>query len=215
MNKLMISAAGLMLFGASSMASAEVGVGVKVSTLGAGIEVGVPLSDRFVVRGALNQYSRDDSQSIDGIDYDADLDLKSTALFFDWHPMKGPFHLTAGYLFTNSELNGTATPTGTFDVGGTTYDGSMIDVTLHAGVDLGSGPYLGLGWGNLPAKGLGFTFEVGAVQQGSPDVSLTASGADSGAISQSDLDQEERNMQDDLDKFKLYPVVSLGLSYGF
>jgi len=215
MKKLMISAAGLMLMGVSSMASAEVGVGLKVSTLGAGIEVGVPLSDRFVVRGALNQFSRSDDQNIDDIDYDATLDLQSTALFFDWHPMKGPFHLTAGYLFSNSELKGDATPTGTFTVGGTTLDGSTYPVALHTTVDLGSGPYLGLGWGNLTAKGLGFTFEVGAVQQGSPDVSLTKSGDSMDLITPQDIAQEERNMQDDLDKFELYPVVSLGISYGF
>lgn len=191
---------------------AEFGVGVKASTLGAGIELGFPLSESFVFRGALNKYSRDDDQTIDDIDYDAELDLKSTALFLDWHPMQGSFHLTAGYLFSNSELTATATPTGTYDIGGQPY---TADVTLHGAIDLGSGPYVGLGWGNLPAKGFGFTFELGAVSQGTPDASLTVSGADKDLIDPADIAQEEQNMQDDLDEFDLYPVVSLGVSYGF
>lgn len=215
MNKLMITAAGVALLGVSSLASAGVGVGVKASTLGAGIELGVPLSESFVVRGALNKYSKGDDQTIDGIDYTADLDLKSTALFLDWHPMQGSFHLTVGYVNSGSELSATATPVGVVDIGGNSYDGSTLDFTLNGLVDLGSGPYLGLGWGNVPAAGFGFTFELGAVQQGTPTASLTASGADAGLISQADLDQEEQNMQNDLDEFKLYPVVSIGLSYGF
>lgn len=215
MKKLMVAATGLALMGASTLASAEIGVGVKASTLGAGIELGIPLSERFVARAALNKYSREDDQTIDGIDYEADLDLKSSALFLDWHPFKGTFHLTVGYVNSGSELNAMATPVGAVDIGGNTYDGSLIDFTLNGTVDLGSGPYIGLGWGNVPAAGLGFTFEVGAVQQGTPDASLRVSGADAGLINQADVDQEERNMQDDLDKFELYPVVSLGISYGF
>lgn len=212
MKKVILTVAGLTLLGASSLATAEVGIGVKASTLGAGVELGVSLSERFVLRGALNKYSRDDDRTIDDIKYDADLDLKSSALFLDWHPMKGSFHLTVGYLNSASQLNATATPVGTFNVGGTDYSG---DITLHGKVDLGSGPYVGLGWGNVPAKGLGFSFELGAVQQGTPDATLTASGADAGLINPDDLAREEQNMQDDLDEFELYPVVSLGISYGF
>lgn len=214
MKKVIIASAGLVMMGMSTVASAEFGIGVKASTLGAGVELGMPLSDRFVARLGLNSYSRSANQSIDNIDYDADLDLSSTALFVDWSPFKqGSFHLTAGYVASNSSLSATARPTGSVDVGNNTY--TVSDLTLKANVDLGSGPYLGLGWGNVPAKGFGFTFDLGVVQQGKPDVSLKKSGTDSGLISDADLKQEEKNMQNDLDNFDLYPVVSIGLSYGF
>lgn len=214
MNKLIITAAGLALMGVSSMASA-VGVGTKASTLGAGVEMGVSLSKRFALRGALNKFSKGNSQNISGIDYTADLDLNSVAAFLDFHPFKGTFHLTAGYVNSTSQLKGTATPTGTFTVGNTPVDSSINPVTLTTTVDLGSGPYFGLGWGNVPAEGFGFTFEVGAVQQGAPDVTLTKSGDNMNQISQQDLAQEEQNMQNDLNAYELYPVVALGVSYGF
>ncbi len=214
MKRLMLAAAGAALMGASSMACA-IGVGVKASTLGTGVELGLPISDRFVARAAMNKYSQDDSQTIDGIDYTADLELKSTAAFLDWHPFKGTFHVTLGYVNGASQLVGSATPTGQFTVGNTTLDGSTYPVTLHTTIDLGSGPYVGLGWGNLPASGFGFTFEVGAVQQGAPEVTLTKSGDSMNLISQQDIDQEEQNMQNDLNEYELYPVVALGISYGF
>jgi hypothetical protein len=218
MKKRMMTAAGLVLMGASSMASAEVGVdvgvGVKVSTLGLGVEVGMPIADGFVARAGLNQYTRGEDRTIDGIRYDADLNLKSTALFLDWHPMKGTFHLTAGYLFSSNKLDAKATPSEPVQIGDTTYQPEDIG-RVNAGVNLGSGPYLGLGWGNLPANGLGFTFELGAVQMGTPDADLSVEDPNGVIAANNDIEKERANIEQDLDEFKLYPVISLGISYGF
>jgi len=214
MKKLTVAAAGIVMMATSTVASAEFGVGVKASTLGAGVELGMPISDHFVARLGVNRYSKSADQSIDNIDYNADLDLSSTAIYVDWTPAKqGTFHITAGYLMSNSSLSATANPTGSVTVGDNTQ--TVSDLTLKANVDLGSGPYLGLGWGNVPASGFGFTFDLGVVQQGKPDVSLKKSGSQASLFSDADLKKEEDNMQNDLDNFELYPVVSLGLSYGF
>ncbi|MCW8917674.1 MAG: hypothetical protein OQL08_02515 [Gammaproteobacteria bacterium] len=193
-----------------------IGIGVRGSTLGAGIELGKSFSDHFGVRLGLNKYSKSDSQTIDDIDYDADLDLSSTALLFDWHPFAGSFHLTAGYLNSNNELTASATPDGDVSIGDTTVTVTPGDLILDGSVKLGSGPYLGLGWGNVPAKGFGFVFEVGVVQMGTPDVDLVVTdNTGSLGIVQADIDQEIANMEDDLDEFKTYPVIALGISYGF
>lgn len=214
MKKITMTAAAAVMLGASSMAAAEVGIGVKASTLGAGIELGTPLTDSLVGRVALNTYSKSDDQTIDDIDYSADLDLRSTALFLDWHPFTGTFHLTAGYLFSNNELSASATPASSVEIGGQTYDPSDIG-KIDATVSLGSGPYVGLGWGNIPASGFGFTFELGAVQMGTPDVDLDIEDPNGVIAANNDIEKERANMEDDLDEFELYPVVSLGLSYGF
>lgn len=214
MKKMTMAAAAAVMLGASPMAAAEVGIGVKASTLGAGIELGTPLTESLVGRVALNTYSKSDDQTIDDIDYSADLDLRSTALFLDWHPFTGTFHLTAGYLFSNNELSASATPASSVEIGGQTYDPSDIG-KIDATVSLGSGPYVGLGWGNVPASGFGFTFELGAVQMGTPDVDLDIEDPNDVIAANNDIEKERANMEDDLDEFELYPVVSLGLSYGF
>lgn len=215
----MAVAAGLLVATGSVQAVDDglgIGVGVRASTLGAGIELGKSLNNNFSVRLGVNDYSRSETQSIDNIDYSADLELSSTALMLDWHPFGGSFHLTAGYVDSGNELRGRATPVGPVDIGGLIYTPTTFgELVLDVGVDMGSGPYLGFGWGNVPASGFGFVFEVGVVDMGTPDVSLVPSGPLGVLIPPIVLSQEIANIQDDLNEFDIYPVVALGISYGF
>ena len=75
-------------------------------------------------------------------------------------------------------------------------------------------PYLGLGFGSPAHKGglVGFLFDVG-VGIGKPTLSLTSTGAASNAALQADLDAQRDKTQKDFDKFKVYPVVSIGLAF--
>jgi hypothetical protein len=195
--------------------AADFGIGVKAGTLGAGVELGMSLTDSINARIGLNSYTRSESRTEDGVDYDGDLKLNSTALLLDWHPFTGTFKVSAGYVFNSNELemNGQLNDADTYDIGGTSYTGAQLG-KLTGSVDMGSGPYVGFGWGNLPAKGLGFTFEVGVFQQGAPSVSLAATDPFN-LVSDADLQAEEKNLEDDLSEFEVFPVVSLGLSYGF
>ena len=60
------------------------------------------------------------------------------------------------------------------------------------------------------------TFDLGVVFQGPPRVSLTATGtASSNQTFQNDLRMEQTSLQEDLNVFKHYPVVALGISYKF
>lgn len=197
-------AMGIVMLGMGTSAHA-IGVGAKVGTLGLGAELGITLSDRFTTRLALNKYKFSADQTIDGIDYNADLDLKSTALFLDWSPFSnGSLHLTVGYVNNDSQLKGTAVAKN-YPIGGGSYT-----TTVDATVDLGSGPYLGIGYGNVSNAGIGFTFELGILKSGAPKVHLTAPGAPAGEVA-----VEEKNMQDELNKYDVYPVVSAGISIGF
>lgn len=214
MKKRVIVVTAAMLLGASSAVSADVGIGAKASTLGAGVELGASLTDSINARVAFNRYSRSDNQTIDDIKYSASLDLNSTALFLDWHPLGGGFHVTGGYLFSNNELNADATPATNVTIGDTTYAPSDVG-KIDASVKLGSGPYLGVGWGNVPAKGFGFTVELGVVQMAKPDVSLKIDDPNGVIAANNDIAKEQANMEKDLDNFETYPVVSVGLSFGF
>lgn len=189
------------------------GLGVKAGTLGLGVEGTFGLSERLNVRVGVNHYSLSDNQTASGIQYDGKLDLQSGAVLLDWHPFAGAFRLSAGLMFDNNALRLTATPTSPQDIGGTTYTPAQIgtlsgDVTFKKNV-----PYAGLGWGNAARHSrFGFNFEIGALFQGSPKVSLTASG---GAVSQTDLAAEAQSAEADLKNLKIYPVIALGFSFTF
>ena len=197
---------------------AGLGIGLRYSTLGGGVEIGKSLGKHFGVRLGLNSFSENATEEIDGIQYDAVLDLSSTSLMLDWYPFAGSIHFTAGYVNSDNELIGRATPTGSVDIGGeVVVPVTAGDLVLDGNIQIGSGPFFGLGFGNVPRKGFGLALEAGVIQSGAPDITLAVSG-DPGliaAIDQGDIDAEVAAMQDDLEEFDLFPVIALGFSYGF
>ena len=193
-----------------------VGVAARYSTLGMGLEVGKSFTPHFGARLGLNQYSTTDNQNIDNIDYSTKVDLSSTGLMLDWYPLGGTFHLSAGYLNSNNKISASATPAGSVTIGTNTVSVNAGDLVLNSEIKLGSGLFYGLGWGNVPASGFGMTFELGVVNMGTPDVSLTfIDNTGTLGLVQADIDQEIANMKGDLDEFDTYPVIALGFSYGF
>lgn len=207
--------AGLLITG--NAAAEGFGLGVKAGTLGLGVEGTFRLSDRFNLRAGLNNYSYSTDETASGIQYDADLDLKSAALLLDWHPFAGTFRLSAGLMSNKNALHLLATPTSDQTIGGNPYTPADIgtlsgDVTFKKSV-----PYAGIGWGNAAKRGrIGISFEIGAMFQGSPDVSLRGNGGLAGDPAfEADLRREEQEAEADLEDFELYPVISLGLSFTF
>lgn len=208
---MMILAGGLLAF--QSAQAEALGVGLKAGTQGIGAEVGMGLNDYFVARLGFNTYNRSESRAIDGIDYDLDAGLQSTALLLDWYPFAGIFRVSVGYVSNSTEFDLEATPANSVTIGDTTYAPQDIG-KIEGTAKFGSGPYLGIGWGNVPAEGFGVTFDVGAFSMPDPDVSYRVSNPNN-QIDQADIDQEAKNIEDDLGEVDYYPVVSLGISYGF
>jgi len=198
------------------------GLAIKGSTLGNGFEIGKSLNENFNVRLGLSSLSQSDNQTIDDVEYDTELDFSSTALYLDYHPFKGTFHLTLGYINSANALNATAQPAIPVEIGTVIYQPGDIG-QLDATIDFKSGPYLGFGWGNVPASGFGFSLELGILQSGAPKASLVASNLSAAITSnQAAMDslntalrKEEANMQADLNEFELFPVIAAGISYGF
>lgn len=61
-----------------------------------------------------------------------------------------------------------------------------------------------------------FFLDLGVAYQGAADVRPAASGAVAGDPEfQRNLQQEEEDLKDDLDRFTYYPVIALGLTYKF
>ncbi len=63
-------------------------------------------------------------------------------------------------------------------------------------------------------NGGGVSLDLGVFYQGTPDVTLNQTGGVV-AVSQADLDAEEKNLEDDLDDFEFYPVATIGIHFRF
>ena len=212
----------------------RIGVGVRLSTLGAGGEVGVALADKLNVRGGFNifQYSRGFNH--DGITYKGQLNLRSGEAHLDWYPIGHTFHLSPGLLVYNGN-GATATanvPGGsTFTLGGTTYTSDPANPITGTGkLDfVKAAPTAMLGFGNLVPQNRHFTynFELGAVFQGSArtKLNLTGNACDAFGLScvnaatdptvQSNVVAEQTKINNKLSPFKYYPVITFGFGYRF
>jgi hypothetical protein len=212
----------------------HIGIGVKVSTLGAGIEVATPLTRRLNVRGGFNMMRLDHTFTDSGIQYSGQLRFQSAEAHLDWFPFWG-FHVSPGVLFYNgNHINAIAMVPGgqTFSVSGTTYESDpTAPVTGTGKLDFVKvAPSLMLGVGNLiPRSGrhFSFLFEVGAAYEGSARVSLNltgnvcdTSGLVCRAISsdptvQANVQGEQVKIQHDVNPYRFFPVVSLGVGFNF
>ena len=207
---------GLLLAALPAHADDDVWVGARAGTLGFGLEGTwrpVPFMD---LRAGFNAFSTDDERSEAGVDYDVELDLSSFYATANFRVPLSPFRATVGVFSNGNEIGLTSRDSTTFDIGDTTFSGADVG-TLRGDVGFDSlAPYAGVGLDFRIADRFGLHFDAGVLFQGTPELTLTADGllADD-ALFQSELEAERAELQDELDDFELYPVLSVGISVNF
>lgn len=193
-------------------------VNLKAGTLGVGVEGEYSLNEYFGARLGANYFKYSYDSVKDDINYNFDLGLKTASALVDLHPFKGSFRFSAGAFYNLNKLDANATSSATYDIGDTTYTGAQVG-TLKGNIEFKKfAPYLGFGWDTSFGKdsGWGFVFDAGALYQGSAKATLSADGPIStDATFKQNLAAEERELQNDLDDLKFYPLVALGVSYRF
>ncbi|MCK5770733.1 hypothetical protein [Algiphilus sp.] len=236
-----ISTLALLAGGIGPVHAADIGAGVRASTLGLGAELSIGLLDRLVLRIPVSTFTYSDDVEEDGINYDGDLDLLTVGLFADVHVFGGAFHITGGLASNGNELNlraSEATGNESFEVGSNTYVSDPDDpFELRAGIDFESvAPYIGIGWGNAvhaERNSVYFKLELGVLYQGSPQATASATGsvrdadtplAPSFDVNSADpraqafrqqLEAERATLEDDIDEYDLYPVLGVSVGYRF
>jgi hypothetical protein len=132
----------------------RLGIGVKLSLLGVGVEAATPLSVRSNLRAGFNLFSYDRGFNEDGIAYAGQLRFRSVEAHYDWFPFRGNFHVSPGVLVYNGNqmTANAAVPGGnTFTLNNTSYTSDPADPVTGSGkVDfIKAGPMFTVGWGNL------------------------------------------------------------------
>lgn len=210
------------------------GAGMRLSTLGAGAEIGVSLSNRLNVRGGFNIFQYHRGFNHDGVSYKGQLNLRSGEAHLDWYPLGHTFHLSPGLLVYNGNGATAAAnvPAGsTFTLGGTTYTSDLTNPITGTGkLDFVKvAPTAMFGFGNLVPQSRHFTynFELGAVFQGSArtKLNLTGNACDAAGANcvnaatdpavQQNVVAEQAKINNKLSLFKYYPVISFGFGYRF
>ena len=200
--------------------AAVIGVGVtgKVGTTGVGGDVTVPLVSNWLnLRGGYNLIELRPSTTQGDIAYKADVHLESVPILLDLHPFHGGFRITGGVFYNRNEIDlSSVVDASTVGLGA---GAGTANLNANVGWSDDFAPYLGIGWGNaaddntldLPIA-VGFSLDIGAFYQGSPDVILTES---TGSVSAADLAIEAQQIEDDLSDLKFFPVVTVGIHVRF
>lgn len=212
------AAAALLLTCFAPAASAQFGFALRASTLGAGGDVSYPLNRKLNVRlgGSYITYSQ--SEVIDqdefSVQYDADGHAGSGQALLDWFPMGNMFRLTGGVMVNLTEANAKV-----FSVKPYTLNAGEPDEKTFTPERMGSlsatvgyhnkvAPYLGLGLGNPTRGGLGFEIELGALYAGKPRIEMEGTGLIGPTADQAP------QLENGVESFRIYPMLSLGLSFG-
>lgn len=208
----------------------SIGVGATAGTLGAGLTVTVPVLPVLNARlwgtglGFDVDVDIDDSDGVpdNELEFDGDVTLGAVGGMLDYHPFANGLRFSLGVLYSLNKFDGDAT----CDVLACEVGGQPAVITqgdrLNGEVDYtGVAPYLGLGWGNAVDEDgrLTFSFDLGVMFTGSPDVTVRCSQVSGGAAPQAlcdaQADQEEDDLEDEIGEFDVYPVLSIGLAYRF
>jgi len=196
----------------------DLGVAVRVGTVGLGVEVSKWLTGHLGARFGANLFTKNfNDRELSGNHYDAQIKVHAIMALADIYLSKrGAFHFTAGLSTNPARVTATGTPNaGSFEINGHTYTSSQVGVLSGEAKFKKVAPYVGLGFGTAARGGrLAFVFDLG-VALGKPRMLLTATGAASNAQLQSDLNAEIADAQEDANKLPGYPVISLGLMYRF
>lgn len=196
-----------------------VSISGKAGTLGLGGELTTGLAQDVNARVGFNTLDFDLDEEIDDIEYDIGLDFSSFSALVDWHIFHNSFRISGGIVSMKHELDlEAAGAAGEFEeIGDADYDWADIG-SLFGSVEIDDlAPYVGIGWGDTLGrnKRWGFYTDIGVAFAGSSDASLSATGAGSVPGLAEDLAKEADDIQDDLDAFKFYPVLSIGFFYRF
>ncbi|MBT3293703.1 MAG: hypothetical protein HN919_00225 [Verrucomicrobia bacterium] len=210
----------------ASAAMGDVGLSVKVGTLGLGADLTVGLGEKTNVRLSANgvKYTYDDyefdedeaiiDELVDTVE--ATIDFFTVGALLDWHPGGGTFRLSGGVYYNANEGRLSASADDTVSINNEAFKLQSLDGVVNFNT---LSPYVGLGWGNAAQEDTRWHFscDLGVLIQGSPDISIKATASDQEL--QDNLNaaiaEEIKEVDEDVDPFVLYPVVTLGLSYTF
>lgn len=193
-------------------------VGLKLGTLGLGLDAGYQINHYLKLRAQLTMLSCSRDFDIDDIRYKAKLKNPTAGLFLDIHPMKGSFRFTAGLMFAQTEIKADASPseTGIYNIGGTQYTGSDLG-SINAKYAWNKvQPYIGIGWSASSESNSSFYFnaDLGVSFMGSGKLTYNVSNP-GGSVSNGDIASEAKKFEDKIPTIPVYPVLMFGAGYRF
>ncbi len=206
-------------------------VAAKISNDGAGIDLATPLAERVNLRVGAGFLSAGTSLDEDGMHVDGTFVLQGVTAAVDLYPFHhSSFHISPGVNFHNDthvSAQLSVPSGGRFSLGDEDYTSSPVDPihgTAHFRFGNRVAPRFTVGFGNmLPHGGKHWSvpFEIGFQYVSTPTVHLDLAGSACSSdgcgtiVGDPNILAEQKDLENDLSALRVFPVVSLGVSYRF
>jgi hypothetical protein len=209
-----------------------VGLGLEFGSGGVGVDLVTPLSRHFNLRASASFFSYSPNLVVDGLDIGGAIRFENASASLDIFPFHNGFRISPGLTsFNKTHLDATLlVPAGqSFTLNGASYTSDPTN-PVHGTGNFAFGqnkvvPRFTLGYGNLIRRRGHFSFlaEAGFQYIAAPVVLLTAAGNSCsgpnntlcGPVDQTNVAQEQNDIQNDLAPLRFYPIVSLGIGFKF
>jgi len=191
------------------------GVAPNVSTLGFGVDVGLGLHSRITVRAGGSYMPIEPTFSASDLDWQFSLPQAQFMGMVDFF-LIGGLRLTGGVRYKSEEIVATGQLTGIIEIGDGSYSSADLGTLSGSIATKDLSPYVGIGFGNVAKRGLGFLLDLGVALHGTPGVQLSADGPiRTDPTFQANLEQKRLEVEDAVDWVKFYPIVKIGITIGF
>ncbi len=202
---------------ASPALAQKVGTSFHVGTLGIGAQVATPLGGRINLRGGIDFQPVGFEVQLEDVEFNIELPTPAVTVVFDLYPSESGFRLSAGMVFFGQPAGLKGVLTDEAEFGDGVYTPAQVGTVSSSLGTSRFAPLLGIGWGNAMGPGLGFTMDVGIAYHGTPNISFEATGPIySDPQFRMDLDAEAEEANKNIPgAASMYPILNLGLSYGF
>ena len=209
----------------------NIGVGVKASTYGAGVDFNVSLLPNlkgrvgfsyfgysYLIDKTVLEIEANDGTELDLTVKDASFTLPNGNILLDFYPMVNvPVSITGGFYLGQNNIHITATTTADKPFEYMEMELTSKNKKLSGDINLGGviKPYFGLGFGRtIPKNKVGFRFDMGAVYQGdivASSESITGKSVNIHKLNFEDTGEEE--LMNFIKVLRWYPMMSFTLSY--
>ncbi len=209
-------------------------IGLTGGIAGIGVQVATPLATKINLRGGFSFLNYNPTIVEDGIPIDGAIKFRSAFAGVDLYPFRNTFHITPGMtLFNGNKALATTNIAGgsNFEINDTNYTSDLTD-PVHGVFDMTFGrryaPSLTVGFGNMLRRDSHWSIPVdfGFQYIGTPKFTLSMQGTvcdptdgcntiASDPDTQSNLAQEQTQINHDIAPLKFYPILSIGVAYRF
>jgi len=197
-------------------------IGYKAGTLGLGLDVAYAFNPTFAVRSSFNTFSAFRHIKYEDKNFQTFGLIHNNGILLDVHPWQNAFFFSWGAFKSNSRIDLKYKPkSDSIKIGNHTYPAMQVgDVKTSIKLKRKINPYFGFGFNSMDKNNRWhFLLDIGAIYIDTPQATIHAVASKGFEALQPVLDNESKienkKLNQKIKKYKIFPVISVGVGYKF